>query len=251
MQTTLIIAILVGLLLGGIANLVVQRLPRERRLGGWPRCTRCGRPLSWWQALPILGWLLQLGRARCCGRRLHWITPAVELITLVSVVLIERTYGMGALFAYLSFVALILIITGAIDWLHRWIYTAVILGGAAIAFAGSYVVPEHSLMNAMLGILVAGFLFVIFFVLARMLFPSAATPFGLGDVYLAIFIGAAFGISRLGPALLGGMLAAGLYAGLIMVARGLRKPTPTNISYGTFLCLGALALILAGGFTMN
>ncbi|MFO7166872.1 MAG: prepilin peptidase [Chloroflexota bacterium] len=248
MALTLLLVFVIGLCVGSLLNLVVVRLPREGAFGGWPRCTRCGRPLAWWQMLPLVGWLAQRGRGRCCGRPLGWIFPLVELTSGVSLALLYARYGLGAPFFYLAFVAAVLIVTGAIDWLHRFIYTFVILGAALVAVIGAPFVPHHSLLNALLGALVAGFVFAIFFALARAMYPGRSAPFGLGDVYLAIFIGAAVGIVNLMPAIFIGMLLAGLFSAALLLMRRAGWPgVPEYISYGTFLCIGALGYLLARG----
>jgi leader peptidase (prepilin peptidase)/N-methyltransferase len=72
-------------------------------------------------------------------------------------------------------------------------------------------------------------------------------PFGLGDVYLAIFIGAAVGLLNLAPALFYGMLLAGVVSAGILIARRAGRPTPTYIAYGSYLCLGTLLFITLGG----
>ncbi|MFN8502881.1 prepilin peptidase [Kouleothrix sp.] len=237
-----------GLALGALVNRVVARLPRERGLGGPAHCTRCGRALAWWQQLPLIGWLAQGGRGRCCGRPLHWIFPLNELLVAAALVLFHLRYGLTTSFFYLAFVALVLVLTGAIDWLHRSIYTFVILGAALATLAVSFAIPHHSFLNALLGALLAGFVFAIFFALARLLFPSTAVPFGLGDVYLAIFIGAALGLLRLMPAIFYGMVLAGLFSLALLALRAAGRPNvPQYISYGSFLCLGALAYLVAWG----
>jgi leader peptidase (prepilin peptidase) / N-methyltransferase len=242
-----IIAALIGAFLGGLITIITIRLPRESTFRGWPRCTRCQQPLSWWQVLPIVGWLVQLGKARCCGQRLHWIFLVAECLTAFSFGWLYSRYGLSPLFFYLGFVSVILIIVGTIDWLHRSIYLFIVLGSAAIVVAAASFVAPHNLLNAVLGLLAAGFIFLIFFILGRMLFPSHAVPFGLGDVYLALFLGAAFGITRLGPVLFSGILLAGIFSVGVIVLRYLGKTVPVYISYGTFLCLGALGYVLYRG----
>jgi leader peptidase (prepilin peptidase) / N-methyltransferase len=244
---TAIIAALIGALLGGLVTIVTIRLPRESTFRGWPRCTRCQQPLTWWQVVPIVGWLAQGGTARCCGKRLHWIFPVAECITACSIAWLYIRYGLSPLFFYLSFVSVILIIVGAIDWLHRSIYLFIVLGSAVIVVAAASFVAPHNLLNAVLGLLAAGFIFLIFFILGRLLFPSHSVPFGLGDVYLALFLGAAFGITRLAPVLFSGMLLAGIFSVGVIVLRYLGKAVPVYISYGTFLCLGALGYVLYRG----
>jgi leader peptidase (prepilin peptidase)/N-methyltransferase len=124
----------------------------------------------------------------------------------------------------------------------------VILGGALVALLAAALVPELNFLSSLLGALAAGFVFAIFFALARLLFPAASSPFGLGDVYLAIFIGAAVGLLNLMMALFYGMLLAGVFSAALIVLRRAGRPNiPQYISYGTFICLGALGYLLLWG----
>jgi leader peptidase (prepilin peptidase)/N-methyltransferase len=201
-----------------------------------------------WQLLPVVGWLAQGGRGRCCGRTLSWLFPLNECIAGIALALFYVRYGFSASFFYLAFVMAVLMITGAIDWLHRSIYTFVILGATLIVLPTASVIPHHNFLNALLGALVAGFVFALFFALARLLFPRAASPFGLGDVYLGIFIGAAVGLLDLLPTLFYGMLLAGIFSAALLVLRRTGRPNvPQYISYGTFLCLGTLLYLLLWG----
>jgi len=248
MDSITIAVFVAGLFLGTLLNLIIIRLPREHGLGGWPHCTRCGRVLAWWQLLPLVGWLAQASHARCCTRSLNPIFPLIELITGLTLAVFQVRYGLSVPFWYLTFVAAVLIVTGAIDWLHRSIYTFVILGAALIVLLTTLVAPIHSFRNALVGALVAGFVFAIFFALARILFPGKSSPFGLGDVYLGIFIGAAVGLTNLLPSLFYGMVLAGVFSAVLIVAkRSGRANVPEYISYGTFLCLGALGYLVAWG----
>lgn len=241
------IVFVAGLLLGSLLNLLIIRIPRERGLGGWPRCTRTGAPLAWWQLLPVVGWLAQRGRA-ADGRRLHWIFPVVELLCALALLRLHQLYGFGLPFWHLAFVTAVLLVTGAIDWLHRYIYTFLILGAALVALI-SGPLAGMSWASALIGALIGGFAFMLLYVLARALFPAKSAPFGLGDVYLAIFIGAVVGAPHFMPAIFYGMLMAGVVSAGIIVARRLGRATPEYISYGSYLCLGVLLFITLGGLS--
>ncbi len=246
MGVSAVLAAMLGLLLGAFVNVLVVRIPREGRFGGWPRCTRCGRPLAFWQVVPLIGWLAQGGRARCCGKSLHWVFPAVELALAVALGVFGWRYGFSVTFWYLAFVAVVLVLTAAIDWLHRFIYTLFILVPALVAILASWVLPTYGPLNAIIGALAGGIAFVLLFLLGRVMFPSASVPFGLGDVYLAIFIGAAVGITNLMAALFVGMLLAGVYSAAILLGRRGGAAGPQYISYGSFLCVGVLIYLVAG-----
>lgn len=245
MSIATIIVFIGGLVLAGLVNVLVVRLPRESQMLGWPHCTRCRRALAWWQVLPLVGWLIQGGRGRCCGKTLNWIFPAVELVCAAALAVFYTRYGLSISFAFLTFVTVVLLLTAAIDWLHRSIYTLFILLPALICVLVSNWIPGLGLIPSLVGVFIAGFSFLILFMLARILFPAKSAPFGLGDVYLGIFIGAAVGVTHLMPALFYGMLAAGVFAaGILLLRYTGRANMPQYISYGTFLCLGALAYLV-------
>lgn len=241
----LVFALLIGFVLGSLINVLVIRVPREGRLLGWPHCTRTGAPLQWWQLLPVAGWLLQRGRASD-GQRLHWIYPLIEVLSGVMLLRLYQLYGLGPGLWYLGVVSVVLLLTGAIDWLYRYIYTFVILGATALVIVLG-LLSGMDWRNVLLGALVGGVIFTLFYALARVLFPSAGVPFGLGDVYLAIFIGAAVGLTNLGTALFYGMTMAGVVSAGILIARRFGRETPIYIAYGSYLCVGTLLFIALGG----
>lgn len=85
--------------------------------------------------------------------------------------------------------------------------------------------------------------FGLFFVAAIVIYRNPkASPFGLGDVYLAGMIGAMVGLDDVVRALFLGMIIAGVVLGGLLVAKVVdRKQT---VAYGPYLCLGALLTLL-------
>lgn len=77
-------AVFIGLLgacVGSFLNVCIHRIPKgESIIRPASRCA-CGQPIPGWLNLPLLGWLLLRGRARCCGGRISIRYPFVELVT--------------------------------------------------------------------------------------------------------------------------------------------------------------------------
>lgn len=73
-------ALVLGLLFGSFLNVCIARLPK-----GVPivkprsRCPDCGKPIRWYDNIPILSWLLLRGRCRDCKVHISRQYPAVEL----------------------------------------------------------------------------------------------------------------------------------------------------------------------------
>ena len=78
-------ATLLGACIGSFLNVVVWRLPqpdpRRRSLGGRSHCPHCGALIRWHDNIPVVGWLVLRGRARCCGGGIAFRYPLVELLT--------------------------------------------------------------------------------------------------------------------------------------------------------------------------
>jgi leader peptidase (prepilin peptidase)/N-methyltransferase len=73
-------AFLVGLLFGSFLNVCISRLPvHESIVRPGSHCPRCGKPIRWYDNIPVLSWILLRGRCRDCHQKIPWRYPLVEL----------------------------------------------------------------------------------------------------------------------------------------------------------------------------
>lgn len=80
-----VLAGLMGAALGSFVAVAVERIPRGESLGGRSHCV-CGAPVLARDNLPILGYALRGGRARCCGAHIPvWYLAAEVLGAAVGV----------------------------------------------------------------------------------------------------------------------------------------------------------------------
>src|SRR3954462_12959236 len=74
-------AIAMGLAWGSFLNVVISRVPRGMSVVRPPsHCPACGKPVRAFDNVPVLGYLLLRGRARCCGAKMSPRYVIVELI---------------------------------------------------------------------------------------------------------------------------------------------------------------------------
>lgn len=73
---------IIGLVVGSFLNVAIARLPLEKSLI-WPgsRCGVCHRPVRWFDNLPLISYVVLLGRCRNCGTRFSPQYFIVELLT--------------------------------------------------------------------------------------------------------------------------------------------------------------------------
>lgn len=221
----ILIVALAGLVLGTILNQAITR-----QLGAQVQPPVSATARMW---IPIVG----------AFQRRAWLPLAVELLTAVMAVVLWSHYGWSLRFGLLLAATLVLIDTAAIDWQVKLIDTLIMLAATvlAVALAPWIIVSQmNAWQSSLLGMLVAGFVFLLFFAVAKVLYPAQQAPFGLGDVYLGMFIGALVGLFRVGPALFSGMMLAGIASIAIIVILGYQRARHIPIAYGSFLCLGVL-----------
>lgn len=76
---------------GSIASflgVVIERTPKGESLNGRSHCF-CGRPLKWYENIPVFGYIRVGGVAKCCGSKIPvWYFIFEVLLGLAFVVLI-------------------------------------------------------------------------------------------------------------------------------------------------------------------
>ena len=73
---------LFGACVGSFTNVVAWRLPRQESVVvPSSHCPRCGHAVRWHDNLPVVGWLLLLGRCRDCRSPISVRYPVVEALS--------------------------------------------------------------------------------------------------------------------------------------------------------------------------
>jgi leader peptidase (prepilin peptidase) / N-methyltransferase len=141
--------------------------------------------------------------------------------------------GEGVISAFLAFV---LVWLAAIDLRERILPNRIVVPATVGVLAAHALVTPHDALQYLVAAVVAGALFLV----PALLRPGAL---GMGDVKLAMLLGAGLG-SDVVPALTLGLVAAGLYAAALVFTRG-RAAMKTEMPLGPFLAVGAILLLLA------
>ena len=233
--------LVLGLALGPLLNLAIQRLPRRRPLlGGRPRCVRCRTRLGLGDLLPVVGWLLQRGRCRRCGGALPVRALLVELAMPLACVALWLHDGPGALLAVHTGAVAFFLAVLFIDLEHRLVLNRMTGPGLLLALGCAALNIGPPLPLALLGAAV-GFLFLFI--------PAVLLPgLGMGDVKLAAVIGACVGFPSVLTALFAGVLCGGGAAAFLLLTR--RAGRRGTFAYAPYLVVGVLLLIfgvLGGG----
>ena len=189
-----------GAIVGSFLNVCIYRIPAERSVVFPGSTCACGKPIAWYNNIPVLTWVFLRGRASCCGEKFSARYPAIELLTAVlfyaSWVMHPPVVAMIG-FLFIAF----LICSTFIDLDHMIIPDRFSIGGMLIGVLLSILFPSlqgvegqpiianiesgvHSIIGALIG---AGLVYWIA-VLGEIVFRKPAM--GEGDVKFVGFIGA-------------------------------------------------------------
>jgi leader peptidase (prepilin peptidase) / N-methyltransferase len=227
-----------ALALGSFLNVVAARLPEGRSLVR-PRsaCPRCGNEIAWYDNIPLLSYVLLRGRCRSCGERIGLRYPAVELATALLVVACFLRFGLTGRAVVAALFAATLVVLSAIDAERRILPDLIVLPAAAIILAAQIALfPDRALEWILASLGAALFLF-----LALVAYPRGM---GMGDVKLALLLGAGLG-KAVTVGLMLGMLAAVAASTVLFARHGLRA-RKMFIPFGPFLAFGALVALFWG-----
>lgn len=114
-----LLAGVLGSLIGSFANVVVHRLPRRESLA-FPgsHCPACNHRLSPLELVPVLSWVAQAGRCRSCRSPISFRYPLIEIVMTAGFVLLWlRWPPQVAAWSFVPLAALfaLLVILAAID----------------------------------------------------------------------------------------------------------------------------------------
>lgn len=255
----LLLALMIGLLLGSFLNVCIYRLPRDLSVVR-PRshCPQCERTIAWYDNVPVLSYLLLKAKCRHCGARISWQYPVVELLTgLLFAAAVWRYGGWNLLSLKLALFSFLLIGLVFTDWDARILPDEFTKSGIVLGLLFAVWVPFDfgfghlllpfawddrwkSVIDAALVAAIAG---GSFWLLGEIYYRVRQREgLGFGDVKLVAMIAAFYGFHGFALATLAGSLAGTLLGGIYILWRR-EDAASYELPYGTFL--GVAALVVA------
>ena len=235
------VALAPGLALGSFLNVVAARVPRKRSIvHPGSACMSCAAPIAWYDNLPLISYVLLRGRCRSCRTPIGLLYPAVELTAAVLVAASVLSFGLTLDALIASFFCCVLVAISAVDVEHRIVPNVIVLPAFAIAL------PAQTLLHPSLEWALCALGASLFLFLALLAYPAGM---GMGDVKLALLMGAVLG-KAVAVALMLGMLAA-LIPGIYLLVRHGSKARKMAIPFAPFLAFGSVIALFWGDDLMS
>ena len=231
-----------GLLTGSFLNVVAYRLPRgESLVSPGSHCQSCNTPVKPYDNIPVIGWLMLLGRCRSCRERISIRYPIVEALTSAMFLLHWYVFGpTPLLFVRLAF-ACALIVLFAIDLEHQILPNVITVPGIVVGLICSLFLPPGLLMSLAGFAVGGGLLWAIAEGWYRL---RKVEAMGFGDVKMLAMVGAFLGVKLVFLTFVLSSMIGGLVAVVLVALR--RADMATKVPFGTMLAVGALVASLYG-----
>lgn len=263
----IIIAGILGLLVGSFLNVVILRLP-ERLAWAWQRearelleqdetasetrppglvrepshCPQCRHRLSVLDNIPLFSWLLLRGRCRYCRTRISAQYPLVELLSALASAVIVWHFGVTwAAAAGLIFTWTLLALSG-IDMrtqlLPDQLTYPLLWLGMLLTLVPLFVAPVHAILGAVIGYLALWCVYWIFKLL------TGKEGMGYGDFKLLAVMGVWLGPAALLPVILLSSLIGAILGGALLLAK--RHEASVPLPFGPFIAAAGWVWFVAG-----
>jgi leader peptidase (prepilin peptidase)/N-methyltransferase len=242
-----VLAFLFGLVIGSFLNVARYRLPRGLGIvSGRSACPGCGRPIAWYDNVPIVSFVALGRKCRRCGWKIPWVYPAIEGATGITFLLVWLNAAPREIAPYFILGALAIACAG-IDFERRIIPNTLTFPGIVLGAFFSFTLFREptvwgSLLRLVLGVVVGGgslYLVAVLYKLVRKI-----EGMGLGDVKFMAMVGAFLGWGHaLLTIFLGSVIGAvvGVFA-MRRSGKGLR----TDLPFGLFLAPAAIVVMIWG-----
>lgn len=237
-----------GLIVGSFLNVCICRMPKnESIVVPASHCPHCKKDILWCDNIPVISYLLLLGRCRFCKAKISYRYPLVELLTAILLTALFLGFGITPKFFAYSVLVCGLIVATFVDFEIQEIPDEISLGGIVAGLALAFIFPSimgealrfRGFLGSLIGAFAGGGSIYLLGVFGKFAFKKEAM--GGGDVKLMAMIGSFVGLKLviftffLAPFF-------GAVPGIILKIKDGREIIP----YGPFLSLAAIIAIFFG-----
>jgi leader peptidase (prepilin peptidase)/N-methyltransferase len=233
----------VGCCFGSFFNVLIHRLPVGKSIvHPGSHCPQCNHPIAFYDNIPLLSYLILMGKCRHCGASISLRYPLVEMLTGSLVLLLFLRYGWNTQFLFESVLVSLLILITFIDLDTYLIPDVLSLPGMVAGFAFSFFSTRLSWADSLLGIILGGGFF--FLIAIGYQYLRHKDGLGGGDIKLLAMIGAFLGWPGVVFTVLAASLVGTGVGGVMMWRR--REGLGAMLPFGPFLAFGAILYLFWG-----
>ncbi len=232
-----------GASIGSFLNVLIDRLPHDESINGRSHCDYCKKKIAWYDLFPVLSFFILGGKTRCCGKKMSWQYPVIEILTGLVFVLVfkDGPYGTNVIRSVLNAgIISCLIVIFVSDLKYHLISDYILL--ALLIFSFLFHLFNNEAMKQFNNFLISGL--IVALPIFLIYYFSKERAMGLGDVYLTAIMGFLLGWQKGFLALYIAFITGAIIGVLLILLR--RKKIKSKIAFGPFLVIGTVVMMFWG-----
>tara|TARA_B100000686_G_scaffold176756_1_gene183775 strand:+ start:44 stop:820 length:777 start_codon:yes stop_codon:yes gene_type:complete len=245
-----ILIFILGLILGSFANVCIYRLPLKKQIiFGRSFCPKCKKKIIWYDNIPLISFILLLGKCRKCKKEISIKYLFVEFISGISFVYLFLNYNNYLEVIFLQILVIFILIIFFIDLKYLIIPDVLNFTLISLAMVKNFIPNfqsdftydiNQSIIGGIVGYLI---IWLIIFLYKKI---KNIEAMGLGDAKLMTAVGLFFGWEAVFL-----ILFCSAILGLISVIPSLlnkSKNIKSQIPFGPFILISSIIYYFTGNF---
>jgi leader peptidase (prepilin peptidase)/N-methyltransferase len=253
-----------GLVVGSFLNVLIYRLPHNLSIASpGSSCTSCKSRIRWYDNIPVLSYLILLGRCRECKAGISWRYPLVEILTAGLFFAISHTYlnlSADAIVRTLFLIYLVssMVVLTFIDLDFQILPDKITIPGIVICMVACAVFPHlhygklaqmghdnlSGLVTSFFSAFFGGAMVHIIRFVGTLIFRREAM--GFGDVKYMAMLGAVLGWKLIVITFFLACCVGACYGIVLLIVTRQRE-----MAFGPFISVAALVLLFFDRFVLN
>ncbi|MCL2249378.1 MAG: prepilin peptidase [Oscillospiraceae bacterium] len=233
-----------GACIGSFINVVISRLPQKGSFFRSRRstCPTCGEVIRLYDLVPIISYLILLGKCRHCKARICPRYPLVEAAGSLFAVACLFVFNLTLTALMVYIVTVILLAVSVIDLNTKQIPNPLIIALIPPAIASIWLLPDVTILSHIIGL----FSIALPMLLITLIVKGA---FGGGDIKLMAVCGFLLGWQFTLLAFFVALLLGGSAASFLLLTK--RRNRKQHMVFGPALCVGITTALFFGSHLIN
>ncbi len=247
-EEMLIIVFVLALFAGAFVNVCIDRMPHNESIFHHRAyCENCLTFIKLYNMVPFVSYFLLKGKCRDCSMQISMRYPMVELLTAILITVLAWKWNISLIFFFYAVLTLFLIVATFVDLEHlvildRVVFAVALIGIFYTVYKRMPVEGSHALVDAGLGAVLAGGVFLLVAILSR-------GGMGGGDIKLIAALGLFFGIKQILLTLVLSILIGAIISAFLLLTK--KKSSKDAIPFGPFIAMAAYIVMLYGQEIIN
>jgi len=235
---------LIGLCFGSFSTMLLHRLPRSKNIRGRSGCPVCNHQLRWYELLPVLSYVLLLGKCSACRKKISLRYPIIELLCgalffLIGFIMRDVPLPLLIPFSIACFSAFVIALYDAETQRIPDMFTGILAIAAILYQAGMSLIrgKEILLESLQSGMVVGGFF-------GAMWVVSRGRWIGSGDIFLGMALGLLLSFPHAILMLFAAYALGAIVAAYLLITKKIGRNA--RIAFAPFLVLGTFLSLFFG-----